>query len=106
MGTREARPESTHEEDDSHALPRDHRRSSERRLTPLYHRRIMSGVRPSRDARSFGHGRVRLAAVAALVALFLLPAIALAHPLGNFTINHYAGIRVAVDRIDLDVVID
>jgi ABC-type nickel/cobalt efflux system permease component RcnA len=31
---------------------------------------------------------------------------ALAHPLGNFTINHYAGVRVEPDRILLDVVID
>ena len=30
----------------------------------------------------------------------------LAHPLGNFTINHYAEVRVEVDRILLDVVID
>ncbi|MGZ8515479.1 MAG: hypothetical protein ACXWXA_10605, partial [Candidatus Limnocylindrales bacterium] len=36
----------------------------------------------------------------------LLPALAAAHPLGNFTINHYAGIRVETDRILLDVVID
>lgn len=34
------------------------------------------------------------------------PAIALAHPLGNFTINHYAGIRLSPDVIRLDVVID
>ena len=36
----------------------------------------------------------------------LLPALALAHPLGNFTINHYAGIRVEPDRVVLDVVVD
>jgi ABC-type nickel/cobalt efflux system permease component RcnA len=30
----------------------------------------------------------------------------LAHPLGNFTINHYAGITVTPDEIRLDVVID
>jgi ABC-type nickel/cobalt efflux system permease component RcnA len=39
----------------------------------------------------------------------LLPtsaAIVLAHPLGNFTINHYAGIRVEPDRVRLDVVVD
>ena len=30
----------------------------------------------------------------------------LAHPLGNFTVNHYAGIRVEPDRVLLDVVID
>ena len=35
-----------------------------------------------------------------------MPAVALAHPLGNFTINHYAGIRVESDRVILDVVID
>ena len=38
--------------------------------------------------------------------MLLLPAVAAAHPLGNFTINHYAGIRVEPDRILLDVVID
>ena len=35
-----------------------------------------------------------------------MPATASAHPLGNFTINHYAEVRVEVDRIMLDVVID
>ena len=50
---------------------------------------------------------VRVASgAAALVLVMLLPAVALAHPLGNFTINHYAGIRVATERIALDVVID
>ena len=34
------------------------------------------------------------------------PAAALAHPLGNFTINHYAGIAVARDHVQLDLVID
>ena len=36
----------------------------------------------------------------------LIPALAAAHPLGNFTINHYTGIRVEPDRILLDVVLD
>jgi ABC-type nickel/cobalt efflux system permease component RcnA len=35
-----------------------------------------------------------------------LPAAVLAHPLGNFTINHFAALRVSPDRVDLDVVID
>src|SRR6266705_5359851 len=39
-------------------------------------------------------------------AAVLVPAVALAHPLGNFTINHYAGIRVEPTRVLLDVVID
>ena len=33
-------------------------------------------------------------------------AAAMAHPLGNFTINHYAGVRIQPDRVLLDVVID
>jgi nickel/cobalt transporter (NicO) family protein len=35
-----------------------------------------------------------------------LPLAASAHPLGNFTINHYAGLTIGVEGIDLDVVID
>jgi hypothetical protein len=38
--------------------------------------------------------------------LVALPTMAAAHPLGNFTINHYAGVRIETDRILLDVVID
>jgi nickel/cobalt exporter len=34
------------------------------------------------------------------------PAVAAAHPLGNFTINHYAEVRIEPDRVLLDVVID
>ena len=40
-----------------------------------------------------------------LVAL-LVPALASAHPLGNFTINHYTGLRVERDRILVDQVLD
>ena len=45
-------------------------------------------------------------AVLALLAVLAGPAAALAHPLGNFTINHYAGIRVSPTEIRLDVVLD
>ena len=58
-------------------------------------------ARPSRRRRPGG-----IAALAGIVAAILIPAVAAAHPLGNFTINHYAGIRVEPDRILLDVVID
>jgi ABC-type nickel/cobalt efflux system permease component RcnA len=47
-----------------------------------------------------------LVAALALAAGLLLPATVSAHPLGNFTINHYAGLSIAPDRIDLDIVID
>lgn len=51
--------------------------------------------------------RRHLASVFAAAALALLaPAIILAHPLGNFTINHFAAIRVTPERIALDIVID
>lgn len=45
---------------------------------------------------------------AAALALFCaaIPATVLAHPLGNFTINHYAGIVLTRAEIRLDVVID
>ena len=46
------------------------------------------------------------ARVLALVLVPVVAAVALAHPLGNFTINHYAGIRVEPSRVVLDVVID
>ena len=54
------------------------------------------------------HLRRRLGAAAlfGLTAALVIPALAAAHPLGNFTINHYAGIRVEPDRVLLDVVID
>jgi nickel/cobalt exporter len=54
-----------------------------------------------------GHSRGRrLSAVAGVVTALMIPAVAAAHPLGNITINHYAGIRVGLDQIRLDVVID
>ena len=49
---------------------------------------------------------LRLVAVLGAIAAILLPAAASAHPLGNFTINHYAAIRVAPGGFTLDVVID
>ena len=47
-----------------------------------------------------------LAALAAVGFMLLVPAAVSAHPLGNFTINHYAGLTIAPDHVDLDVVID
>jgi nickel/cobalt exporter len=42
----------------------------------------------------------------ALLAGLAVPLVAIAHPLGNFTINHYAGITVSPTAIHLDIVID
>ena len=53
--------------------------------------------------------RTRLTSLAAAVAIalaLLLPSGTVAHPLGNFTINHYAALRVSLEAIHLDVVID
>jgi ABC-type nickel/cobalt efflux system permease component RcnA len=59
-------------------------------------------------------GRVRprrpllraLAALTGVVATLAVPAVVLAHPLGNFTINTYSGLRVSPTRIDIDLVLD
>lgn len=57
--------------------------------------------------RSLPRSRAVVAAVmlATALAVALAPS-ALAHPLGNFTINHYAGLRVGRDSVAVDVVID
>ena len=45
-------------------------------------------------------------AVAAVLAVFVAPATASAHPLGNFTINRYAGIELAGDRVFVQYALD
>jgi ABC-type nickel/cobalt efflux system permease component RcnA len=63
----------------------------------------------ARRVRSRGGAHRRLAAAATATGLLLavvVPATVFAHPLGNFTINHFAALRVAPDRVDVDVVID
>jgi nickel/cobalt transporter (NicO) family protein len=53
------------------------------------------------------HARARRSiAVAAALVMVLIPAVVAAHPLGNFTINHYAEVRIEPDRVLLDIVID
>jgi nickel/cobalt transporter (NicO) family protein len=41
-----------------------------------------------------------------LLICFVFVPVAFAHPLGNFTINHYAGLQVKPDSITVDLVID
>ena len=43
--------------------------------------------------------------VVLLLSLTIVP-IAAAHPLGNFTINHYAGLRISHDAVAIDFVLD
>ena len=60
-----------------------------------------------RPSRSLPARRLAAAvAVWGFVLAMALPAAVAAHPLGNFTINHYAGLRVEPDRVVLDLVID
>ncbi len=47
-----------------------------------------------------------LAGAVAVFALLALPALALAHPLGNFTVNVYAGLRVSATNVRIDAVVD
>jgi len=54
-------------------------------------------------------GRALRAALlgAVVLALLLVPAVAAsAHPLGNFTVNRYSGLRVQPDRLLVDYVVD
>ena len=46
------------------------------------------------------------ALVAAIALGLALAATASAHPLGNFTVNHYAGIELAGDRVYVRYVLD
>ncbi|MGH9277301.1 MAG: hypothetical protein ACRD12_04245, partial [Acidimicrobiales bacterium] len=39
-------------------------------------------------------------------AVLLAPGTASAHPLGNFTVNVYSGLRVGADRVDVHIVVD
>ena len=50
-------------------------------------------------------GLLALGAVA-IVAVLVPAAPASAHPLGNFTVNEYSGLRVQPDRVLLDLVVD
>ena len=50
--------------------------------------------------------RVGFVFVGALAILVVAPPLASAHPLGNFTVNTYAGLDVRRDRVDVDYVVD
>src|ERR671918_1286204 len=41
-----------------------------------------------------------------LLICFIFVPVAFAHPLGNFTINHYAGLQVSRDAVTVDLVLD
>lgn len=75
---------------------------------PALHRMAYPAARRERSRR----GRSRRTEVAGLLAAVVMaigalaPAAVAAHPLGNFTINHFAAIRVSPENISLDVVID
>ena len=47
-----------------------------------------------------------LTSIVAIALVFLWVPFAEAHPLGNFTINHYAGLQIARDRVEIDYVLD
>src|SRR5215216_2393950 len=49
--------------------------------------------------------RVFISVLTLVVSLVFVP-VAFAHPLGNFTINHYAGLLVSSDAISIDYVLD
>jgi ABC-type nickel/cobalt efflux system permease component RcnA len=60
----------------------------------------------SQQRARLGRRQHIFALLAAAFGMLLVPTIAAAHPLGNYTINRYAEVRVEPDRVLLDVVID
>ena len=50
--------------------------------------------------------KLRLSTLLALVIALVVVPTAAAHPLGNFTINHYAGLMVSREAIAIDYVLD
>jgi nickel/cobalt exporter len=61
--------------------------------------------RPRHPVRLGRRQRI-LALLGAVLGTLVLPTQAAAHPLGNFTINTYAEVRIEPDRVLLDVVVD
>jgi len=53
--------------------------------------------------KKFRH--ITVVALTLLICFIFVP-VAFAHPLGNFTINHYAGLQVAPDSVAIDFVLD
>jgi nickel/cobalt transporter (NicO) family protein len=49
---------------------------------------------------------MRRAVLLAVLALLALPAVASAHPLGNFSVNHIAQVSVSPDRVDVRYILD
>jgi nickel/cobalt exporter len=49
---------------------------------------------------------MRRALLLALLLLVALPAVASAHPLGNFSVNHLAEVSVSADRVDVRYILD
>src|ERR1700737_3709146 len=48
----------------------------------------------------------KVAAAVALLAAVLVPNVASAHPLGNFTVNHYSRVEPTADRVRVVYVLD
>lgn len=78
--------------------------------TPGFTARIHSTESSRRTKREgfMSHLKIRKAAISFLVVVVIamLSAAALAHPLGNFTINHYARIEPGADSVTIRTVLD
>jgi ABC-type nickel/cobalt efflux system permease component RcnA len=58
------------------------------------------------DRRTILMTKLLVAALAAIAVVFMAPATASAHPLGNFTVNRYAGIEIAGSEIYVRYALD
>jgi nickel/cobalt transporter (NicO) family protein len=79
---------------------------SRRRLTLLTFAAYIA-VNVSRVARAVGRRGVAPAVALTLIAAVLvLPTLANAHPLGNFSVNHLSTVRISDDRIEVRYILD
>lgn len=53
-----------------------------------------------------GPGRILGILLIALVSCLSVPTVAMAHPLGNFTVNHFARLQIVPDQIGVEYVVD
>src|SRR6266571_9544592 len=72
----------------------------------LPHFRVSSSA-PAWEGSREGHiSRAAFCLLPAAFCLLLVPRPGSAHPMGNFSISHYAGIRIERDFVELDYFID
>ena len=102
--SRDARREPLLPQGDDRALPR--RRGGRARLVPQGARSQPELLAPVGTHREGGDLVKKLLLLAGLALALLAPGVASAHPLGNFTVNHFSRVQPSGDRVYVLYVLD